>query len=243
MKSFIKATKISREQSGIKFYFVELDSEIPQIWLTLKSKLTFEQDAILDNLNEYLIKVAEKRLEESPMFYSEDWQMKSFNKFQLATFLASNMFEAMQLVSEDGKFVFTTYIDEAKDKLKEYQNKNNASLRALQDIEEKKTKEEAKTEIEIQTKAPEIDYDRLADAIASRMPQPVHTSWYMRVEWEQFPEWVTTTTNSTWVLPSTQKTAPAKRVGDAKIYMGHGMVDVEIVDPSKVKIPLRRKTK
>lgn len=243
MKSFIKATKISREQSGIKFYFVELDSEIPQVGLTLKSKLTFEQDAILDNLNEYLIKVAEKRLEESPMFYSEDGQMKAFNKFQLATFLASNVFEAMQRISDDGKFVFTTYIDEAKDKLKEYQNKNAAVMKSLQEEENKKKKEEVNTEVKAEPKL-EIDYERLADAVASRLPQPVHTSGYMRVDWDMQTTIGETTTNAVdleYLSPPVvkQKTIPK----ETKIHLGHGMVDVEVVDPRKIRPPLKRKIK
>lgn len=181
MKTSIRAKKVNKQQGDISLYFVELESELPQMWISIKSKHKVEEDAIIDNINEYLTYVCEDKLAESAVYYEQDWKAVKFTKGKLATFIMKCFAEALDRISSEDKDAFVSYVTEAKDVVKEYLRKYQADIVRAKEIEEEKNKKPQTEEI-IPNAVPsaEIDYDYLADLIVSRMPVPVQ-SWSTEV--------------------------------------------------------------
>lgn len=142
MKKFVTTRKVTIEQAGIKLHKLEMDMPIEEIGLSVNMVLNKDNNAPMDYFNEELINQSDVMLKKTHMTYDDDWVIKSFNKYSLATFIADIVFGTFNSLNEKNIPSFKAYIDEAKDVLKRYMKDNGESISKLPSVSQEESKKD-----------------------------------------------------------------------------------------------------
>lgn len=157
MKKLAKANKVTIDQAGIKLHKLEIDFDVSEIWLWVKMELNKDRNAPMDFFNEELIKQCELVMWDVKILYEEkSWEVKAFNKYSLATFIANVTFSAFDSLSSNWVEAFKVLINEAKDTLREYEKRNWPILEKVSKIEEWVTRNTSSHHGQILTELHEI---------------------------------------------------------------------------------------
>lgn len=133
MKTLINWERKVVEQAWMSQYLFSLSFDIPQVWLNCFAKLKFEDEAFINNLYEELLNVSEEKLTNNKMFYEKDWNQIAFNKYAVSTLIMDYLTQAIQNLNDSGKALMTVYIDEEKETLKKYREKQKLELDTLKE--------------------------------------------------------------------------------------------------------------
>lgn len=115
MKTFIGWKKIEIKQGWMELFKVEMNWKIEEVWLDFSIELAQEKNSIVDNVFD---KVA---IECSKYPVSINWRV--LQPQQLALMVTNIYYTAIEELTKEWKNAFVCYIDESKDKLREWFNK------------------------------------------------------------------------------------------------------------------------